>query len=276
MLRHELKSGGWRRGIRRVALVNSGLRWRFQGCFLEMFSFFGGSETRMAAGAWPKAAIVQVLEARYDSVSHLGDDEGFTLYGINDHGLNFIVAMVEVHGAPDQVTEVGFLTRFVGFEVNQAMVELINRNLHISVSGIENGDLYLIGGVHATGSFDATSFTLVLEAWKRDVMMAMHTLSGGTSISAAFPAARLDAVQKFAVNKAPEASEGEKAGVSPDLFKSYFGSEVRKALCNTCEGRGKRGFIAKTCEDCDGAGFVKQKIVKTKDQKRFLSMRSAH
>ena len=33
----------------------------------------------------------------------------------------FIVAMVDVHGAPDQVTEVGFLTRFVGFEVTQAI-----------------------------------------------------------------------------------------------------------------------------------------------------------
>ena len=223
-----------------------------------MFSFFGGSSTQMAAGAWPKAEIVKVLEARYDTVSHLGDDDGFSLYGVNDNGLNFIVAMVDVHGAPEQVTEVGFLTRFVGFEVNQSIVESINRNLHISVSGIENGDLYLIGGVHAEGSFDATSFTLILEAWRRDVMVTMHALSGGVSIAAAFPAARLEKVQKFAVNKAPEAPEGGKAGVAPDLFKSFFGSSPRKALCNTCEGRGKRGFIAKTCEDCDGAGFVKE------------------
>jgi len=153
------------------------------------------------------------------------------------------------------VTEVGFLTRFVGFEVDQAAVEFINRNLHISVSGIENGDLYLIGGVHAAGSFDPTSFTLVLEAWKRDVMVAMHALSGGASIAAAFPAARLEKVRKFAVNNAPNPEE---SAPGPDLFVQYFGKTPIKALCNTCEGRGKRGFIARACQDCDGVGFVKK------------------
>ena len=225
-----------------------------------MFSFSGGSKAQMASGVWSKAAIVSVLEARYENVGHLGDDDGFSLYGINDNGLNFIVAMVEVHGAPDQVTEVGFLTRFVGFSLDQSAVEFINRNLHISVAGIEGGDLFLVGGVQAAGNFDPTAFSMVLEAWKRDVMVTLHAISGGASISAAFPAARLEKARSFAVNYAPKEMGPDSAGNGEghDLLKSYFGDKPRQSLCGTCEGRGKRGLIARVCHDCDGVGFVKK------------------
>ncbi len=224
-----------------------------------MFSMFSGAKASAASGAWPKSAIVDALEDRYGQVSHLQDDAGFSLYGINDGKLNFIVALVEVHGAPDQVTEVGFLTRFSGFEVHQHDIEFINRNLHISVCGLEGGDLYLVGGVQAAGAFNPTSFGMILESWKRDIYMVLQSLSGGASLLSAFPGGVSDAARRFATNMAPTTSD-EKAAPPKDLFKAFFGDGARKSLCLDCEGRGKQGFIARRCETCGGDGLVSARV----------------
>jgi len=220
-----------------------------------MFSLFSGARATASAGAWPKSAVVASLEERYHQVTHLKDDAGFSLYGVSENSLNFVVALVEVHGAPDQVTEVGFLTRFSGFDIHQHDVEFINRNLHISVCGMENGDLFLVGGVQAAGMFNPSSFAMILEAWKRDIMMVLQSLSGGASMLSAFPAARSEAVQKFATNNAPSSPDAA-GGSSKDLFQAFFGAGARKALCTTCEGRGKQGFIARPCETCGGDGLI--------------------
>ncbi len=219
-----------------------------------MLKFFQGRNAAATSGAWPKEAIVEGLRNRFDGVSHLGDDRGFSLYGVNDHELNFVVALVEVHGAPDQVVEIGFLSRFVGFDVHQHDVELINRNLHISVSALERGDLILVGGVAAEGAFDATSFSLLLDTWKRDVMIVLQTLQGGLAMMSAFTGARAEKVRAFAENRAPGNSG---ASAPADLFRAYFGDGAKRALCTACEGRGRLGFVARRCADCDGRGLVR-------------------
>lgn len=222
-----------------------------------MRRFFNNSKQTAHQGGWPKLAIIAVLQERYASVAHLRDDEGFSLYGINDAELNFVMALVEMHNAPDQVVEVGFLTRFVGFDVHQQDAEFINRNLHISVAGLENGELFVVGGVEAMGLFDAGAFGLVLEAWKRDLMIVIHALQGGASMLSATPIGRaFKSATKFATNEAPTKMADEADGMS-DLIGAYFGGGSAKSLCTDCNGRGKQGFIARTCASCDGVGMVK-------------------
>lgn len=216
--------------------------------FKGLLARFQAADT---SGAWPKARIVDQLRRQYESVDLLGEDQGFVLYGISDRGVNFIVALVEAQAGA--VNEIGFLARFVGFSVDAASVEYINRNLHLSVAGIEEeGDLYLLAGVEAAGAYDDGMFQLILEAWKRDMLLVLHTLSGKASFAAAFPAARSGLARKFAVNRAPLTEEG----AAPDLLKAYFGDVPVKSVCGECGGRGRRGVIARRCDACDGAGFT--------------------
>ncbi len=223
-----------------------------------MLQLFQGRAASFNNGAWPKDAIVDGLRNRFDGVSHLGDDRGFSLYGVNDRDLNFVVALVEVYGAPDQVVEIGFLSRFVGFDVHQHDVELINRNLHISVSALERGDLLLVGGVAAEGAFDATAFSILLDAWKRDVMIVLQTLQGGLAMMSAFTGARAEKIRAFAENRAPDATQ-EQAGSATartDLFKAFFGDGAKRSFCTACEGRGRVGFVSRRCTQCEGRGLV--------------------
>lgn len=215
--------------------------------------FFGSKEQRLAAaGLWPKARIISALKRRYRAVDDLGDDNGFSLYGVTDGEIRFAVALALAAGAGDRVTDVGFLARFTGFSLSDARLEALNRNLHISVASFHtDGDLYLIGGVAAAGEFNDGTFALVLEAWKRDLLVILHAMSLAPSYVEAFPAARLEAVRRFAVNRA---SDGESA--ARDLFASFAGGDHRRmSLCAACGGRGKTGLIARSCDACAGSGF---------------------
>jgi hypothetical protein len=135
------------------------------------------------------------------------------------------------------------------------MVETINRNLHIAVASIEpNGDLFLMAGMQPTGAFDAGQFAMVLEAWKRDLMITLAGLSSGqASLAAAFPAASMEAARNFATNAAPAPVDGRPV----DMLASFLGAKNNREICGDCSGRGKRGFIARVCGVCDGSGFVK-------------------
>ncbi len=219
-----------------------------------MFSLVSKSAaSRDPAGLWPKAKIVTALRRRYAEVDDLGDDSGFSLYGVKDGEIRFAVAFTLAAGAPDKVTEVGFLARFTGFNLNRSELDSVNRNLHLSVATFHSdGDLYLIGGVSAAGEFSEGTFTLILEAWKRDLMVILHAMSHTPSFTDAFPAARLDAVRRFAVNRAPAADSG-----APDLFSAFAsGAHRAMSLCASCGGRGKTGFIARACDECGGSGFI--------------------
>lgn len=214
--------------------------------------FKTSSASRAGAGSWPQKRVVEVLNRQFDQVEPIGEDDGFVLYAIADRGVNFVVALIMA--AKNEVVEIGFLARFVGFSVDQRAVDHLNGNLHISVVGLEDdGDLYLLAGIEAAGSFDEATFVLILEAWRRDVMLVLHALSGGGSLAAAFPAARLEAARRFAANRAPEAG----AGGAGDLLRTYLGDNIRMSTCGECGGRGRRGLISRTCGACDGSGFVK-------------------
>ena len=205
--------------------------------------------------AWPVAKIVAALEGQYSSAELLGEDGPLKVYGVQDNGVSFVVALMQ--SAPDsgKVVELGFLARFVGFDVSMPAIERINRNLHISVATMEGADLFLMAGLQVTGAYSDNQFQLLLEAWRRDVAVTMHGLSGEqASMAAAFPAARLERAINFATNSAPEPDSGR----SPvEMLSQFMGTKAAMTECPECDGRGKRGLIARTCTDCGGEGFVK-------------------
>ncbi|MFQ5562224.1 MAG: hypothetical protein ACE5FO_01520 [Parvularculaceae bacterium] len=231
-----------------------------------MFKLFSKTE----ADFWPLAQVLDSLKRHYGGLEHLGDEGGISLYGVNDNGVNFVVALVQPDGANGKVVEIGFLASFVGFAVDQQAVDMLNRNLHISMVGVEGGALILLAGLQVAGPFDDGKFSVLLEAWRRDLAMVLYTLSGQASLTEAFPAARFEAARRFAANTAPideaGADEGgqEVSGADPgaataragEMFTAFLGAGAAKALCEACGGRGRRGFISRTCEDCDGSGFV--------------------
>jgi hypothetical protein len=214
--------------------------------------FFGAA--RFSGGAWPQGKIVDVLKRRYQKLERLGDQQGFTLFGISDNGVNFVVALL-AGPAAGSVSELAFLARFVGFPVDAAAIDRINSKLHLSVMSREGeGDLYLLAGVEASGAFDEKTFGLLLDAWRRDLMLVLHALSGSSaSLADAFPVARAEAARSFAINMAPDGAHDR----SGELLKAFVGGEGPKAVCKDCYGRGRRGLIAKECDCCGGAGFVR-------------------
>lgn len=207
----------------------------------------------MADGIWPKPKILSALKKRYSAVDDLGEEGGFAIYGVTDGEIRFAVVMALVEGAKDKVSTVGFLARFSGFNLTQSQLDSVNRNLHISIASFHtDGDLYLIGGVEAAGAFSEGTFLLILEAWKRDLLVILQSMSLSHSLADEHPAARLETVLKFATNRAPESAEAGGA-----LFAAFAGGAHRAlAACGVCGGRGKTGFLARQCEECGGSGFV--------------------
>jgi hypothetical protein len=210
--------------------------------------FFSTSEKGRPGGAfWPKGKVVAALRSRYPAIEDLGEEEGFRLYGVSDGEVRFVVALILIDGNAERVAEIGFLARFSGFALSNAQLDAVNRNLHISVATFHSdGDLYLLGGVAAAGDFNDGTFGLILQAWKRDVLIVLHGISSASFVEA-FPVARSDAALRFATNRA--------TGDPAALFQSFAGA-ARLAVCNDCNGRGRTGFIASACLACSGAGFV--------------------
>ncbi len=215
-----------------------------------MFKMFsnGGNE-----GSWPLSKIATALKGAYGDVETLGEDGPLKVYGVKENGVNFVVALMQSTAGSGKVVEIGFLARFVGFSVSVQAMEGLNRNLHISVVALEGEDLFLMAGLQITGKYDDGQFGLVLEAWRRDLMVLLHGLSGEqASMTAAFPVAKMAAARKFATNRAPSLEPG----ADFDMLSSFLGTSASKEICDECDGKGKRGFIARTCVDCDGSGFV--------------------
>ncbi len=204
----------------------------------------GGRDSR---SCWPRNRIVTALQNRYRQIEDLGEEEGLSLFGVSEGEVRFVVALILVEGAKDKVAEIGFLSRFSGFALSNSQLESLNRNLHISVATFHNdGDLYVIGGVAAAGEFSDGSFSLILEAWKRDLLVILHGITTASFIEA-FPAARSATALKFATNKAGPSSES--------LFKSFTAAGERR-LCPSCGGRGRIGLISIVCRPCGGNGFL--------------------
>ncbi len=221
-----------------------------------MFKLFSGGGA--VDNAWPLRDVVSALKKRFSDVDTLGEDGPLKVYGVQDNGVNFVVALMQTAPGSEQVAELGFLARFVGFPVTSQAIEHLNQNLHISVATLENNDLFLMAGLQVVGAYDETQFNLIIEQWRRDLALCIHGLQGDSaSMADAFPAAKLEAARKFATNMAPPESADGAAPTDMDMLSTFLGAgRANRVMCDDCGGRGKRGLIARMCEACDGEGFV--------------------
>jgi len=216
----------------------------------RVFSAGPSAAAKRATGeSWPREAVVDALRARFPALDDLGEEGAFALYRVTDGEVRFVVALHLVEGARRKVLDVGFIARFSGYDLSEAALERANRLLHISVLAEDLGDIYLLSAVEAAGPFNAETFSLLLEAWRRDLLVALHALSGGT-LASAFPLARSALALQNATNAA---SEGRSAS---DLFRAFAAAAGRDAaVCPDCGGRGRAGLFARLCAACGGAGF---------------------
>jgi len=228
-----------------------------------MFKLFSGGAGEEEA-SWPVSSVVGTLQSHYPDAELLGEDGPLKVYGVRDNGVNFVVALMQSAPGSGKITEVGFLARFVGFSISLQRIESLNGNLHISVASLEGNDLFLMAGLRVTGVYDAGQFSVLINAWRRDLAMALHTLSGDhASFIEAFPAARLEAARAFAVNAAPASQAGEGAGesetgggVAEMLNRFMAGGAQMRDLCDESGDRDERGLIARLRGDSEGRGFV--------------------
>ncbi len=243
-------------------------------------------------GYWPLQSMLQVLERRFDSVKHLSDDGNNQFYEVEDRGLIFHMVFVNVEGAPDKVAGFAFLCYFKGFDLTDEGVAALNRNLHLSVAERDEGEdgLLLFASLGIKGAWDPDLFSLVLDAWNRDLVMTIKMLVPEASIASALPAAALDMIRRrgnlvdlpslrsetapaaetarqFSSNaEHPEnrpparsvtASARMTGNAAEDLVQRFLGVEnASRSLCTSCGGRGRVGFPRKSCDACAGSGLT--------------------
>lgn len=222
-------------------------------------ALFSGAKKGFEKAFWPRARILSSLRSRYGALDDLGEEDGLRLYGVTDGEIRFVVALILLDGAGDKVAEVGFLARFSGFTLSNTQLEAVNRNLHISVATFHNdGDLYIIGGVAAAGDYSDGAFLLILEAWKRDLLVVLHGITSASFVEA-LPAGRSETARRFALNRAAS---------DPAVMLKTFAGAQRQILCAACGGRGRTGLIARACDACAGSGFAEVQAVEPSDRRR--------
>ncbi|MDZ7627925.1 MAG: hypothetical protein U5J99_05880 [Parvularculaceae bacterium] len=222
-------------------------------------ALFSSAKSALAKVFWPRAKIVSALQSRYTALDDLGEEDGLRLYGVTDGEIRFVVALILLDGAADRVVEVGFLARFSGFTLSNAQLETVNRNLHISVATFHNdGDLYIIGGVAAAGEYSDGAFALILEAWKRDLLVVLHGITSASFVDA-MPASRSETARRYALNEAAR---------DPTKMLSAFAGAQRLSLCPACGGRGFTGLIARACDPCAGTGLASLQAVEPMGRRR--------
>ena len=236
------------------------------------------------------------MRATYDEVLHDDSDEDNNqlYYRVTLNGLTFLCVLVHAAGQKDKIVGLGFLAVFTGFEISQSGLEALNRNLHLSVAELdESTSLLLFSFLEPKGAFDANRFSLILQAWQRDLVMTIKMIMPGASFADALPTRALgrarrlsnnlslatpqtvdpleyrpaapESVTSFIGTDQPELStdqqiSAEKKSVSIDAqshLASFIGlRHAQRQLCQTCEGRGLSGFPRRSCDDCKGSGMT--------------------
>jgi hypothetical protein len=219
---------------------------------MGIFGFSGERPAAAFAGAaWPRDRIEAAILKRYQNAEgpHLRDD--YVLYGVIEGSVAFVIVLHHIAGRSRDIDQLLFYTRFEGFGVDESTAAAINRNMHLAAAQIRDGALDIFAGVEPSGPYEDKALFALFDAWKRDLAVVVGMLTGGDAFASAAGLTRDPAIAKLAVNSAGAQPPG-------DLFRSFFGGGER-ALCSACDGRGRIGFIARTCGECGGAGIVKQR-----------------
>ena len=110
---------------------------------------------------------------------------------------------------------------FKGFELSSTGAEALNRNLHVSVTEFDDqGNLLLMSMFDAGGAFDEGRFAMILEAWKRDIVMTLKMLTPGLSFKEALSANAIQLLHGKAANEVASGAALNKEKISPQDNKN--------------------------------------------------------
>jgi hypothetical protein len=220
------------------------------------FGFSGArASAGLSAGLWPRDRIEAAIFKRYGSVQgpHLRDE--YVLYGIIEGSVAFVIVLHHPEGRAKDVDQVLFYTRFEGAMIDEATAAAINRNLHLAAARASDGALEIFAGFEPAGPYDERALAAYFDSWKRDLGVAIGVLTGEASYAAAFGLDRDPELARLAVN-----ALGETGRAPRDILRSLFGPNVERRLCGACAGRGRIGFLARRCAECEGAGLVETEL----------------
>ena len=211
---------------------------------------------------WPLAKIEAALKGQYENFEPAPNSgrDGALLWFICDYNnLKFLVGALQSSPGSGKIIELGFFAIFKGFDLSQSQIDAVNGALNISFLTREaDQNLYLMAGMTITGAYDDGVFKLRLDTWNRDLLMTVHQISEQqTSLASAFLIAEAGETASFAVNEAPPMPEG---GPAPDILRGFLDAKYAEdKICYDCNGRGKRGLLARECDICEGSGFIKRR-----------------
>ncbi len=67
-----------------------------------MFRIFSGG---MSEDGWPLEKVIAGLESQYGALQHLGEDGQLAAYGVQQNGVNFIVALMQTAEGSGRLAE---------------------------------------------------------------------------------------------------------------------------------------------------------------------------
>lgn len=191
---------------------------------------------------WPSVGIIAVLKKGFHGhVDYLGDVDDFCVYGVDDRGLNFVVALSHLPKKRSLVCEIALLASFADYDFTPQIVDAINPKLHIAEAVLDGSELYLAARIEPAGKFNSGAFAVQIATWRADLVATQRIVSAEQKIKrGAVISARTRTLP------APEARGGLE---SREVLRSAFAK-----ACRACLGRGRVGLFRRICETCEGAG----------------------
>ena len=193
---------------------------------------------------WPAMGIVAVVRKRFHGqVDYLGEVDDFSLYGVHDNGLNFVVALYHLPKKQALVTEIALLASFLDYHFEASIADRINRNLHLGEAILDGEDLFLAARIAPKGRFNSGSFSVMIDTWRADLIVTIRAVQDSHD-------------RKPGVVKAARALPLPSADFMSGASASQIVSTLFARPCRPCGGRGRVGLLRRRCETCDGDGWI--------------------
>lgn len=191
---------------------------------------------------WPAVGIVSVIKKQFHSaVDYLGEVDDFSVYGVHDNGLNFVVALYHLPRKKALVTEIALLASFVDYHFPKAIIDKINPKLHLGAAVIEGEDLYLAAKIEPKGRFRSGSFSVMMDTWRHDLMVTLKVVNECHANRAGKPITSARATPLVV----------ETPGGLPGVLRA----SLAKA-CVPCRGSGRTRLLKRECGACGGGGIA--------------------
>lgn len=195
---------------------------------------------------WPAVGIVSVIKKQFhNAVDYLGEVEDFSVYGVHDNGLNFVVALYHLPRKKALVTEIALLASFIDYQFPAAIVDKINPKLHLGTAVIEGRDLFLAAKIEPSGRFRSGPFSVMIDTWRHDLVATLKIVNESHANRAGKPITSARAT--------PLVVE------APGGFVGVLRASLAKA-CRPCLGSGRTRLLKRPCGACGGGGIESEPL----------------